>query len=108
LNNYNLVLSLRTQRVALTADLRANAINGALDVYYYSTNAIATRFILQDTLRKYLENGTNDELRWEAVRKDLMTAMSTNGKGFGGIHQIVIWDTGVGNGMNNPPKYKID
>ncbi|RPA77058.1 hypothetical protein BJ508DRAFT_310464 [Ascobolus immersus RN42] len=103
LNNYNLVLSLRTSRLALTAELRANAIKGALDVYYYSTNAIATRVLLQEALKMHLE-GKDDEEKWEELRQDLQVAMSTNGRGFGGIHQIVIWDEGVTDSSVPPSK----
>lgn len=73
-------------------------------MFYHSANAIATRELLQDALNSYYNEGKKDEDLWLRVRKDLEIALATNGRSFGGIQQIVIWDKNVGDGMSHPRK----
>ncbi|KAF2424944.1 hypothetical protein EJ08DRAFT_409013 [Tothia fuscella] len=97
--NHNFVLEIRSQRLALTASLKAGQIGAGLALVESSVTSIATRVLIQSALQRYNDLGNNTAANWGRAQPDLATAL--NGATQNGIlMQAKILcrnDTGTGN-----------
>lgn len=91
-----MVLTLRSQRLSLTADLKSASIAQSLLILRNAAQSVTTRVIVQNAIKRYIFEGNNTEQNWSRATDDLSVAMSSSGGGFGGLKQLVIWDRNMG------------
>ena len=95
-----MVVDLRTSRLSLTADLKAAQLTQSLVILHNSVWTITTRLVLQNALRRW-HAGNDSAENWERAHEDLEIVTGTNGGGFGGLLQVVVYDPRLGNGNDN-------
>jgi len=96
-----MVIELRTSRLSLTTDLKAAQLTQSLVILHNSVSSISTRLILQNALRRW-HTGNNTAENWQRAIEDLEIVTGSNGGGFGGLLQAVVYDPSLGNGNHTP------
>lgn len=104
--NYRMVVELRTSRLSLTTDLKSAQLTQSLVILHNSVSSISTRLILQNALRRW-HTGNNTAENWQRAIEDLEIVTGSNGGGFGGLLQAVVYDPRLGNGNNTPEGLNI-
>ncbi|KAI5797394.1 hypothetical protein DFH27DRAFT_483702 [Peziza echinospora] len=99
-HNRRMVMELRTSRLTLTADLKAAQLTQAFLILHNSVWSISTRLVLQNALRRW-HAGNYSVDNWERALEDLEIITGSDGNGFGGLLQAVVYDTQLGNGNND-------
>jgi osomolarity two-component system sensor histidine kinase SLN1 len=89
----------RSQRLSLTASLKAGQIGSGLNLVQSSVTSVATRVLIQNALQRFNQMGNDTDANWSRAVPDLTTAL--NGATQHGIlmqAQLVSKnDTGTGN-----------
>jgi osomolarity two-component system sensor histidine kinase SLN1 len=89
----------RSQRLSLTASLKAGQVGAGLSLVQSSVTSIATRVLIQSALQRYNDQGNDTAANWGRAQPDLTTAL--NGATQNGILMqakvVSRNDTGVGN-----------
>ena len=93
-------MELRTSRLTLTADLKAAQLTQAFLILHNSVWSISTRLVLQNALRRWHAGNYSAE-NWERALEDLEIITGSDGNGFGGLLQAVVYDPHLGNGNND-------
>ncbi|KAF8450198.1 hypothetical protein BGX38DRAFT_1092221 [Terfezia claveryi] len=104
--NYRMVVELRTSRLSLTTDLKSAQLTQSLVILHNSVSSISTRLILQNALRRW-HTGNNTAENWQRAIEDLEIVTGSNGGGFGGLLQAVVYDPRLGNGNDTPEGLNI-
>ncbi|KAF8430219.1 histidine kinase-group VI protein [Tirmania nivea] len=99
--NHRMIVELRTSRLSLTTDLKAAQLTQSLVILHNSVSSISTRLILQNALRRW-HTGNNTAENWQRAIEDLEIVTGSNGGGFGGLLQAVVYDPRLGNGNDTP------
>jgi osomolarity two-component system sensor histidine kinase SLN1 len=69
-------LSCRSQRLVLTASLKAANVGAALSLVQSSVTAVATRLLIQSSLQRYKDQANNTDANWFRAIQDLGTALN--------------------------------
>jgi len=101
-----MVVELRTSRLSLTTDLKAAQLTQSLVILHNSVWSISTRLVLQNALRRW-HAGNNTAENWQRAIEDLEIVTGSNGGGFGGLLQAVVYDPQLGNGNDTPDGLNI-
>ncbi|QDS71075.1 hypothetical protein FKW77_008897 [Venturia effusa] len=73
--NHDFVLNIRSQRLVLTASLKAANIGAALSLVASSVTAVSTRLLIQSSLQRF-HQGNNTDANWSRAIQDLNTALN--------------------------------
>ncbi|KAF2401973.1 hypothetical protein EJ06DRAFT_370004 [Trichodelitschia bisporula] len=74
--NHSFVLDIRSQRLALTASLKAGQIAASLLLIQSSVGSISTRILIQSALQRYNDQGNDTDANWVRANQDLVTALN--------------------------------
>ncbi|KAK6419692.1 Histidine kinase osmosensor [Elasticomyces elasticus] len=79
ISNHNFVLSIRSQRLSLTASLKAAQLASNLNLMQTSANFITTRVLIQSALMRYNTQANNSDANWIRASSDMLNAISGGG-----------------------------
>ncbi|KFY08880.1 hypothetical protein V492_05820 [Pseudogymnoascus sp. VKM F-4246] len=101
INNYNFVISIKSQSLSLTASLKAAQVASNLQLVESTCRTIVTRIEIQKSLRRFYHND-NSESNWNQAEADIQAAVASTG--YSQLLQVRIYSkdgTGEPHGLLN-------
>lgn len=101
INNYNFVVDIKSQGLALTASLKAAQIASDLQLLESTCSTIVTRILIQSAMSRFYK-GNNTMANWVRPREDIEVALSSGG--YSQLLQVRVYsknETGDINGLLN-------
>nr|OQO15973.1 hypothetical protein B0A51_16876 [Rachicladosporium sp. CCFEE 5018] len=90
ITNHSFVLSQRSERLTLTASLKAAQLSSNLNIMQTSANFVSSRVLIQSALMRYYQ-GNNTAANWVRAQADMAAAIS----GGGSLGQSLLLQTQV-------------
>ncbi|OQN96316.1 hypothetical protein B0A48_17572 [Cryoendolithus antarcticus] len=90
ITNHSFVLSQRSERLTLTASLKAAQLSSNLNIMQTSANFVTSRVLIQSALMRYYQ-GNNTAANWVRAQADMAAAIS----GGGSLGQSLLLQTQV-------------
>ncbi|KAF3906848.1 hypothetical protein ABW21_db0202810 [Orbilia brochopaga] len=94
--NYQFVVDLRVDRLALVASLKADQLAQAFTILQNSIASVTSRLIIQAALIKYYTNSTGPD-NWSSTITDIAVALDTQPY----LLQAVLWNTRLNQSLVN-------
>ncbi|OBT72501.1 hypothetical protein VF21_08667 [Pseudogymnoascus sp. 05NY08] len=102
INNYNFVVSIKSQSLSLTASLKAAQVAANLQLVESTCRTIVTRIEIQRSLIKFYYESDNSAFNWHLAEEDVQAALASTG--YSQLIQVKIFSkdgTGDSNGLLN-------
>ncbi|KFX96114.1 hypothetical protein V490_03511 [Pseudogymnoascus sp. VKM F-3557] len=79
INNYNFVVSIKSQSLSLTASLKAAQVAANLQLVESTCRTIVTRLLLQTALRNFYNQSADFDFNWVKAEEDLQSGLASTG-----------------------------
>ncbi|KFZ24949.1 hypothetical protein V502_00584 [Pseudogymnoascus sp. VKM F-4520 (FW-2644)] len=102
INNYNFVVSIKSQSLSLTASLKAAQVAANLQLVESTCRTIVTRIEIQKSLLKFYYQNDNSASNWQLAEEDIQAALASTG--YSQLLQVKIFSkdtTGDSHGLLN-------
>jgi hypothetical protein len=87
-NNFNFVVGIKSQGLALTASLKAAQVTSFIQLLQTTCNTIVTRVLIQQALQRFY-TGNSTDANWVRATSDAQSALASGG--YSSLLQIIIY-----------------